>query len=110
MRRYKVPGLSLAYIRDRPFAWAEAFGLRDKETNSALTPETVFEAASLSKPAYSYVVLKLVELGKFNLERPLLELRCGRGNRHTNERTGCPENRPPLLPPQSLTGRPTVQA
>jgi CubicO group peptidase (beta-lactamase class C family) len=73
MRRYKVPGLSLAYIRDRQITWAEAFGLRDKETNSVLTPETVFEAASLSKPAYSYVVLKLVELGKFNLERPLLE-------------------------------------
>ena len=73
MRRYKVPGLSLAYVRDRQITWAEAFGLRDKETNSVLTPETVFEAASLSKPAYSYVVLKLVELGKFSLERPLLE-------------------------------------
>ena len=73
MRRYKVPGLSLALIRDREIAWVEAFGLRDKETNSPLTPETVFEAASLSKPAYSYVVLKLVELGKFSLERPLLE-------------------------------------
>ena len=73
MRRYKVPGLSLALIRDREIAWVEAFGLRDKETNSPLTPETVFETASLSKPAYSYVVLKLVELGKFSLERPLLE-------------------------------------
>ena len=73
MRRYKVPGLSLALIQDYKIAWAEAFGLRDKESNSTLTPETVFEAASLSKPAYSYVVLKLVELGKFSLERPLLE-------------------------------------
>ena len=73
MHRYQVPGLSLALIRDRAIAWTEAFGLRDKETNSALTPNTVFEAASLSKPAYSYVVLKLVELGKFSLERPLLE-------------------------------------
>ena len=73
MRQYKVPGLSLALVRDHEIAWTEAFGLRDKETNSALTPETVFEAASLSKPAYSYVVLKLVELGKFSLERPLLE-------------------------------------
>lgn len=73
MRRYNVPGLSLALVRDRQIAWAEAFGLRDKETNSALTSETVFEAASLSKPAYGYVVLKLVEVGKFSLERPLLE-------------------------------------
>jgi CubicO group peptidase (beta-lactamase class C family) len=73
MRRYKVPGLSLALVQDHEITWAEAFGLRDKETNSNLTPETVFEAASLSKPAYSYVVLKLVELGKFSLERPLLE-------------------------------------
>ena len=53
MGRYKVPGLSLALIRDHEVAWAEAFGLRDKETNAALTPETVFEAASLSRSSTS---------------------------------------------------------
>src|SRR5262245_21378397 len=73
MRRHKVPGLSLALAREHEIVWAEAFGVRDKEANLPLTPETVFEAASLSKPAYAYVVLKLAEQGKLSLERPLVE-------------------------------------
>ena len=73
MRRHSVPGLSLALVREHEIAWAEAFGLRDKEAKAALTPATVFEAASLSKPAYAYVVLKLVEHGKLDLKRPLIE-------------------------------------
>lgn len=73
MRRHNVPGLSLALAREQKVVWAEAFGLRDKETKAALTPDTVFEAASLSKPAYAYAVLKLVEQGKLSLKRPLVE-------------------------------------
>ena len=73
MRRHQVPGLSLALVRDQKIVWAEAFGVRDKETKAALTPATVFEATSLSKPTYAYVVLKLVEQGKLSLKRPLVE-------------------------------------
>jgi CubicO group peptidase (beta-lactamase class C family) len=73
MRKHNVPGLSLALVREHKIVWAEAFGVRDKEANAALTPETVFEAASLTKPAYAFAVLKLVEQGKFSLERPLVE-------------------------------------
>jgi CubicO group peptidase (beta-lactamase class C family) len=73
MRLHHVPGLSLAMVREHKIIWAEAFGLRDLETKTALTPDTVFEAASLSKPAFAYVVLKLVEQGKLSLKRPLVE-------------------------------------
>ena len=73
MRLHSVPGLSLALVREQEIAWAEAFGVRDKETKALLTPDTVFEAASLSKPAYAYVVLKLSEQGTLSLKRPLVE-------------------------------------
>src|SRR5262245_61062387 len=73
MRRHNVPGLSLALVREQKIAWAEAFGVRDLETKAPLTAETVFEAASLTKPAYGYVLLKLSELGKLSLKRPLIE-------------------------------------
>jgi CubicO group peptidase (beta-lactamase class C family) len=73
MRRHSVPGVSLALVRDREMVWDEAFGVRDIETKAPLTPGTVFEAASLSKPAYAYCVLKLVELKKFDLHRPVME-------------------------------------
>ncbi len=73
MRRHNVPGVSLALVRDREIVWAEAFGLRDVEAKAPLSPTTVFEAASLCKPAYAYVVLKQVELGKFDLRLPVME-------------------------------------
>jgi CubicO group peptidase (beta-lactamase class C family) len=71
--RDKCPGLSLALVRDHEIVWTEAFGVRDLEIHDKLTPDTVFEAASFSKPAYSYAVLKLVEQGKMSLEKPLIE-------------------------------------
>lgn len=38
-----------------------------------LTNETIFEAASLSKPVFSYAVMKLVEKGKLDLDKPLIK-------------------------------------
>jgi CubicO group peptidase (beta-lactamase class C family) len=67
------PHSSPALVREHKIVWAEAFGVADKEANVPLTPETVFEAASLTKPAYAFAMLKLVEQGKFSLERPLVE-------------------------------------
>ncbi|MGH9508503.1 MAG: serine hydrolase domain-containing protein [Terriglobales bacterium] len=73
MGRHNVPGISLSLVRDREIVWADAFGFSDRETKVKLHPQTVFEAASLSKPAFSYVVLRLVEQGRFQLQRPLVD-------------------------------------
>lgn len=42
-------------------------------TESLITPESVFEAASLSKPVFAYAVLKLVQEGKMDLDAPVLK-------------------------------------
>jgi CubicO group peptidase (beta-lactamase class C family) len=44
MRRHQVPGLSLALVREQKIVWAEAFGVRDKETKAALMPATAQSA------------------------------------------------------------------
>jgi len=59
MRKYNVPGLSLALISAGRVAWQQAFGVQNTETNEPVDLDTVFEAASLSKPVVTYQALKL---------------------------------------------------
>lgn len=66
-----VPGLSVALIRDGKTYWVHNFGVRDAKTGQPVTDETIFEAASLSKPVVAYGVLKLVDAGKLDLDAPL---------------------------------------
>jgi CubicO group peptidase (beta-lactamase class C family) len=46
----RVPGLSLAVIRDGKIVESKALGVRDTSTDIPVDVNTVFEAASLSKP------------------------------------------------------------
>lgn len=71
MKQRGVPGMSIALIRDGKTAWLHGFGVKDKKTGEAVTVDTVFEAASLSKPVFTYGVLKLVDRGKLDLDAPL---------------------------------------
>ena len=69
-----VPGLSLAVVRDGAVVWSRAFGTVNDSARRPLEPATVFEAASLSKPVFAYLVLRLADRGEFDLDRPLFEL------------------------------------
>jgi CubicO group peptidase (beta-lactamase class C family) len=71
MKEAEVPGLALALIRDGRTYWIHNFGVRDAKTGQPVTDETIFEAASLSKPVFAYGVLKLVDSGKLHLDKPL---------------------------------------
>lgn len=68
-----VPGLSIAVIRDGTLFWSGAFGVKSLETNEPVDTQTIFEAASLSKPVFAYAVLRLVERGEVDLDTPLAE-------------------------------------
>jgi CubicO group peptidase (beta-lactamase class C family) len=71
MRKGGVPGLAIAVIRGGKTSWVRGFGVKDTKTGQPVTEDTVFEAASLSKPVFAYGVLKLVEQGKLGLDVPL---------------------------------------
>jgi len=71
MKKDGVPGLSIALIRGGKTTWVHGFGIKEARTGQPVTDETVFEAASLSKPVFAYGVLKLVEQGKLGLDVPL---------------------------------------
>ncbi|HSR43568.1 MAG TPA: serine hydrolase domain-containing protein, partial [Longimicrobiales bacterium] len=65
------PGISAALVEDGRVTWTGAFGARSAATGEPVTDGTVFQAASLSKPVFAYVVLRLAERGVLDLDRPL---------------------------------------
>jgi CubicO group peptidase (beta-lactamase class C family) len=77
MRRENVVGLSVALVQDVTSAgaptgtWQRGFGLKDKASGERVTPDTVFQAASLSKPVFAYAVLKACAEGVLDLDAPL---------------------------------------
>jgi CubicO group peptidase (beta-lactamase class C family) len=78
MREADIPGLSIAVIRDSKVIWTRGFGVTNSETKAPVTDNTVFEAASLTKPVFAYAVLKLVDNGKIDLDTPLVKYLPGR--------------------------------
>jgi len=71
LKEATVSGLSLALVRAGKTYWLHSSGVRDAKTGQPVTEETIFEAASLSKPVFAYGVLKLVDQGKLDLDTPL---------------------------------------
>ncbi len=63
---YATPGVSLALVNNFALEWVGQVGVAD--SNGALTSETLFQAASISKPVTAVAVLKLVELGQLSLD------------------------------------------
>ena len=66
-----VPGVSIAIIKDGALLWRRGFGVRDIRSKSLVDIDTVFEAASTSKPVFAYAVMKLCERGVLALDTPL---------------------------------------
>ncbi|MCU0732577.1 MAG: beta-lactamase family protein [Hyphomonas sp.] len=68
MRAYGVPGLSIAVIDQGRIAWAKGYGVADASTGKPVTPTTVFQAASISKPISAFGALLLVRDGVLKLD------------------------------------------
>lgn len=68
MAEARVPGLQAAYIEDCRPAGLLALGVADTETQAPVTARTVFEAASLSKPVFAYLFMRLLDRGAVALD------------------------------------------
>lgn len=68
MKHWKVPGLSVAVVKDFKVEWARTYGVKDIETKEPVTTDTLFQAGSISKPVAAMVALKRVQDGKISLD------------------------------------------
>jgi CubicO group peptidase (beta-lactamase class C family) len=69
----EVTGMSIAVATDTGIVWSRGFGIGNSETGAPVEANSVFEAASLSKPVFAYAVLQLVDQGVLDLDTPIAE-------------------------------------
>jgi|WetSurMetagenome_2_1015567.scaffolds.fasta_scaffold425006_1 hypothetical protein len=66
MKTYNVPGVSIAVINNFKLEWAKGYGVLESGKDNVVTKETLFQAASTSKPLATSIVLHLVKEGKLD--------------------------------------------
>jgi CubicO group peptidase (beta-lactamase class C family) len=60
IKALKVPGLSIAVVKDFQVQWSKGYGVRDSRTEAPITDQTLFQVASITKSMGAVVALRLV--------------------------------------------------
>tara|TARA_R110000868_G_scaffold408182_1_gene690679 strand:+ start:68 stop:1513 length:1446 start_codon:yes stop_codon:yes gene_type:complete len=70
---YHTPAVSIAVVNNGKIEWARGFGKSDLESDTPTDIETMFQAASVSKPIFALAVMKLKEKGIVDLDKNVNE-------------------------------------
>jgi CubicO group peptidase (beta-lactamase class C family) len=68
LERAHVPGVSIAVIKDFNIHWAKGYGVADVQSGSRVDADTMFQAASISKPVAAMAAMRAVQDGRFALD------------------------------------------
>ncbi len=68
MKHYNVPGVSIALINDEKIEWAKGYGYFSNDSIYKIDTNTLFQAASISKPVTAFAALQLIEKGQLDLD------------------------------------------
>jgi len=69
-----IPGASIAVVRDFDIAWAAGFGASDVARHTRVTPDTLFQAASVSKPIAALAMLIALDEKGLGVDTPVDDL------------------------------------
>lgn len=67
----QIPGLVALVVDADETLYLRAVGLRNVERNEAMTEDTIFRIASMTKPVATTAIMMLVEDGKLGLDDPI---------------------------------------
>lgn len=65
---YKTPGISIAVINNGELEWARGFGYRNLEKREPVNQNTLFQAASISKPLTALAFMKMMEKNEIDFD------------------------------------------
>ncbi|MEO1485541.1 MAG: serine hydrolase [Bacteroidota bacterium] len=71
MEYYEIPGVSLGLIENGKLTYHKTYGVKNVFTQASVEKETLFEAASITKPVFGFAVCRLAERGIIDLDQPL---------------------------------------
>jgi CubicO group peptidase (beta-lactamase class C family) len=77
MLYYKVPGVSIAFMDNGEIIWAKGYGYTSFDSIAPIDQNTIFQAASISKPVAAMAALHLVEEGMLDLDKNVNEYLSG---------------------------------
>src|SRR5260221_1256898 len=96
-----VPGVAAAAATDAGILYEGAFGTRDLGAGPAMTRDTVFRIASMTKAVTAVAAMQLVERGLLSLDQPVPDIDPALGAPQVLEgfdRSGAPRLRPAKRP------------
>ena len=69
LARFKVPSIAIAHVRDGRIAWTRVYG--EQAAGVPATERTLYNVASLTKPVFAEMILRLVAAGRISLDTPM---------------------------------------
>lgn len=73
MDSLKIPAISIAIINNSEIVYHRTFGVRSIETSIPIDSENIFDAGSLTKTPFAYLVMKMVDKNQLDLDKPLYQ-------------------------------------
>ena len=74
MEYFNIPGASIAVVENDSIDWAQGYGVADNNTQAPVTIETIFQAASISKPFAAVTSLSVFEEHKIDIDSNVNEI------------------------------------
>jgi CubicO group peptidase (beta-lactamase class C family) len=71
MREGKIPGFSIAVVKEGEVVYAEGYGVRDVSRSMPATPDTLYGIGSCTKSFVALAIMQLAEKGKLELDDPV---------------------------------------